>query len=181
MRYKIKFWIASLIFILITVLIIKEKIREKQNIEKIYSNYNSIKTEIEIDNKIKEREKELIQNVYWDTIDLKKSGIIITKNKLVSDEYSNYKDIQLSYKNISGKNIKAIKFRWYIENAFNKPADCGGIEAGFGGGFDDNLLKINHSVTNTWDVSSIDGYKIIKVWPTKVVYSDETSWSSKSK
>ena len=181
MRNKI---IVSILFITLIILIIKEKIRENNNLNEIYSTktnsmkvLDSLKIEEDISNKL----KEITLSVLWDTVDIKNSGIIMLNAKFVSEYNSGYRDIQLSYKNISGKNIKAVRFRWYGVNAFNEPADCGGNEDGFGGGFDDVLIRKNQTVTNKWSILSADGDKIVKAWPTEIIFTDGTKWSSKSK
>lgn len=47
------------------------------------------------------------------------SPIKILKSRLIPhSEYSNYKDIELTYKNMSEKKIVGIKFHWYCKNVF---------------------------------------------------------------
>ena len=154
----------------------KEIEKSKNKLKKI----NLFLDSIEIEEQIQKKERDLILNVNWDTVGIKNSGIIITKAKFISEEYSSYKSIQLTYKNISEKKIKAISFKWYGINAFEEPADCGGYEHGFGGGFDDDGLSNGESTTSVWSISSNDGDKIIKAWPNEVVYIDGSKWKSSS-
>lgn len=73
----------------------------------------------------KEIDKEVLDSVkqkFLDTTNVKNSPAKIISSKLLDSEYSNHKDIQLTYRNVSKKDIKAIKFEWYYENVFNEPA-----------------------------------------------------------
>ena len=87
--------------------------------------------------------------------------------RLIKKEYSNYKDISITFKNVSNKKIEGIRFRWYGINAFNEPADMGsyGYSEGFGSGFTDNPISPGKSNTSEWGISSKDGKKII-LWIT---------------
>jgi hypothetical protein len=102
--------------------------------------------------------KNSLKNIYTDTTGVGNSPIKVYKYKLVEKEYStSYKDIKLYYKNVSKKNISAIRFEWYGENAFNEPADMGSsINLGAGGGFTDELLKVGASDNGIWEISSND-------------------------
>lgn len=93
----------------------------------------------------------------------------------VEKEYSNYKDVSLSYRNISSKDISAIRFKWYGINAFNEPADMG-LPDGYGSGFTDETLKKGKSSSGTWNVLSKDLKKVINAWVTEVAFTDGTKW-----
>lgn len=71
----------------------KEIEKSKNKLEKI----NSFLDSIEIEEQIQKKERDLILNVNWDTVGIKNSGIIITKAKFISEEYSSYKSIQLTF------------------------------------------------------------------------------------
>jgi hypothetical protein len=153
--------------------------KSKAEIEKEY--HDSIEMEINVQKKMDEYDEKLKNAINWDTVGVYKSGLIIKKARFVSEEYSNYKSVQLSYTNKTGKKIKAIKFKWYGINSFNEPADCGNYsEIGFGGGFDDDGLGINKSTTSTWDVLSNDGDKIVKAWAYQISFEDGTNWKSET-
>jgi hypothetical protein len=130
-----------------------------------------------------EKMKQELKNMNWDTIGIENSGVEITKAEFIlENQYSNYKSVKLIYKNISSKNIKAIRFRWYGLNAFNEPADCGNItNPGFGGGYTDNVLKAGKSESGIWSVLSRDGDKIVKAWPYEIMFEDGSKWKSEYK
>lgn len=120
--------------------------------------------------------KDLNRNIYMDTVGLYLSPVKVTNARFTKEEYSNYKDIQLTYKNVSAKRIEGIKFRWYGLNAFGDPADMGTIGDGFGGGFTDDPLSPGRSETSQWSILSRDGKRIVLAWPIEVVFSDGTKW-----
>jgi hypothetical protein len=148
-------------------------LKTKDEIEQEY--LDSLDLEIES----AERFEEYKTNLNWDTVGIENSGLIITNARFVKKEYSSYKDIQLKYKNVSGKKIKAIKFKWYGVDAFGEPADCGGInQDGFGGGFDDSGLGIGRQTSGNWSILSSNGDKIVKAWPNEIAFEDGTKWKS---
>jgi hypothetical protein len=120
--------------------------------------------------------KDLNKQIYMDTAGLYISPVKIIKSRFAKKEYSSYKDIELTYKNVSGKKIDGIKFRWYGLNAFGDPADMGTIGNGFGGGFTDDPLSPGRSETSQWSILSRDGKKIVLAWPIEVAFSDGTKW-----
>ena len=111
-----------------------------------------------------------------DTAGLYLAPVKILKAKFVEQEYSSYKNVWLSYKNVSSKKIEAIRFRWYATNAFDEPAEVGGMIDGLGGGFADEVLKPNSTSSGEFDVLSKDGKNIILAWPYEVAFSDGTKW-----
>lgn len=117
-------------------------------------------------------------NAAFDTVGLSKSPIKIISSKLIKSEYSSYRDIDLTYKNVSGKKIDAIRFSWYGINAFAEPADMGtSILPGFGGGVDDDPLLPGKTRTSSWNIMSRDGKKIVLAWPREVAFTDGTKWN----
>ncbi len=113
----------------------------------------------------------------FDTSGLYNAPVKIVSAKLVEREYSSYKDMRLSYKNVSDKKIDAIRFRWYGLNAFGEPADMGtSLSRGFGGGFTDDPLSPGRSDYGEWGILSRDGKKVVLAWPTEVVFTDGTKW-----
>lgn len=112
-----------------------------------------------------------------DTVGLYKSPIKVTSSSLVKKEYSNYKDIRLTYKNVSNKPVSGIRFEWYGENAFGEPADMGSsFNSGEGRGFTDETLRPGKSTYGEWSILSRDAKKILYARPYEVVYSDGTKW-----
>ena len=119
------------------------------------------------------------KNIYLDSTGMDNSPVLVTSAKLVSQEYSNYKNIRLTYKNISKKTIQAIRFEWYGENSFGEPADMGTksiIIPGAGGGFTEVDLKPNSTTTSEWDILSKDGKKILMARAYEVAFTDGTKW-----
>ena len=139
----------------------------------------STRDSLEMEIRVQKELEKFNESRKWDTVGVKLSGVQIKKAIFFKEEYSNYKSVKLTYKNISGKKIKAIRFRWYGINAFNEPAESGSLtDSGFGGGFDDRSLGIGSTTSGVWSVLSDDGDKIVKAWPTEVIYSDGSKWES---
>ncbi len=82
----------------------------------------------------------------------------------------------MSYKNVSGKKISAIRFKWYGENSFDEPADMGGLKEGWGSGFADDGLRVGATDYGTWSILSRDGKKILIAYPYEVAFADGTKW-----
>ena len=125
--------------------------------------------------------KSIKTNIYWDTANIAEAPIIVTSAKLSRGEYSSYKDVVLTFKNVSGKKVEAIRFRWYCLNAFGEPADMSGLlEPGFGAGYTEDPLRPGKSDNATWDGVSRNAKKIVKAWATEAVFDDGTKWEAKS-
>ena len=112
----------------------------------------------------------------YDTGGLYLAPIKVLSAKFVTKEYSNYKDIALRFKNVSGKVVAAIRFKWYGENAFNEPADMGGLREGWGSGFIDDELRPGASDYAEWGILSRDGKKVLIAYPYEVAFKDGTKW-----
>lgn len=124
----------------------------------------------------------VITKAMLDTAGMYKAPVKVLKAKMVSEEYSSYRNVYLSFKNVSGKTITAIKFSWYGTNAFNEPAELGNpVENGFGGGFTDHELGAGKTSNGTWNIMSRDGKKIKVAWPTEVSFADGTNWKLNNK
>lgn len=104
--------------------------------------------------------------------------VTVIKSRFIEKEFSNYKDVELTYKNVSNKDIKAIKFEWYGEDSFGEPADMG-ITDGNGGGFTDDILKAGKKRTSEWNVLSRNGDKILTAKAYEVIFTDGTKWKAK--
>jgi len=153
----------------------------KTDTEKSIEETEKLIYQIEREKEATKRTDELIQKstkgLYTDTTGVGNSPIKVYKYKFEKKEYSNYKDIVLYYKNVSNKNISAIRFEWYGENAFNEPAQMGSYTSkGSGGGFTDEGLKAGNSTKSTWEINSSDGKKIISARAFEVIFKDGTKW-----
>jgi hypothetical protein len=134
---------------------------------------------LKMEREAQERLDEFRTSLNWDTVGIHESGLIITDARFYKEQYSNYKSVKLKYKNVSGKRIKAIRFKWYGIDSFGDPTDCGRLtEIGFGGGFDDSGLGIGQSTYGIWSVYNQGGDKIVKAWPTEIAFEDGTKWKS---
>lgn len=122
----------------------------------------------------------VIKDAAFDTAGISQAPVKVLTAKLVGREYSNSKDIHLAWKNVSSKQVAAIRFKWYGLNAFGEPADMGNtsILAGFGSGFVDRSLKPGKSDSGSWGIMSKDGKKIVLVWPYEVAFEDGTKWKA---
>ena len=100
---------------------------------------------------------------------------IISSRPYREDDYSRFKGVELTYKNISKKAIAGIRFHWIGINAFGDPADMG-AEQGSGGGFDDDELRPGHTTTSQWEIHSNDLKKLTKVWVYEVAFKDGSKW-----
>ncbi len=122
--------------------------------------------------------KKMNQDIaFSDTASQSNCPVKVIVARPITKEYSNYKDVSLTYKNISNKTIEAIKFKWYGLNAFGEPADMG-VSDGIGSGFDDDKLRAGKTVTNQWNILSKDLKKIVKAWAYEVVFEDGTKWTA---
>lgn len=115
--------------------------------------------------------------VMTDTTGLHTSPIQVTKATISQQSYSNFKDINLTYKNVSTKKVEAIRFRWYGENAFGEPADMGSYTSkGVGSGYDDDPISAGKSRTSSWSLTTSNVKKVVMAWAYEVVYEDGTKW-----
>lgn len=103
--------------------------------------------------------------------------IKIISAKIIQEEYSSYKSIRLSWKNISDKKINAVKFSWKGIDAFGDPAEMGSnyIE-GIGHGFSDDPLGAHKTTSGTWSIYSGNASKVTHAWAYEVVFADGTKW-----
>lgn len=130
-----------------------------------------------IDNAVK---NEMFEDAQKPATNDKTTPVEVVNSRLVKMEYSNHKNIELKYKNISNKTIQAIKFEWFGKNAFGEPADMGNpISSGQGGGFTDETLKPGKAKYGTWEIFSADAKTITTVRATEVVFNDGTKWTIK--
>jgi hypothetical protein len=148
----------------------------KDSLEKdIIKSINDLPNSLE-ESETKIREEKNGVGAKYDTGGLYLAPIKVLSAKFIKKEYSNYKDIELQYKNVSNKVVTAIRFKWYGENAFNEPADMGGLREGWGGGFSDDPLKPGASDYGQWGILSRDGKKVLIAYPYEVVFKDGSKW-----
>lgn len=125
---------------------------------------------------------EITSSALWDTAYSSSAPVVVISSRLVKQEYSNRRDLELRFKNVSGKTVSAIRFRWYGLNAFNEPADMGDYaNVGFGAGQTDSPLRPGKTNTGEWGILSKDAKKIVRAWAYEVVFSDGTKWRSSGK
>lgn len=156
-------------------------------INKSKTNHLAIHNEIsykQTEKKDKPEEKltytDSIKKSFLDTLNTKESPILIISSKLSKTQYSDHKDIRLTYKNLTKKSIKAIKFEWYCENAFEKPASGRNFFIkGKSEGTSSHLLKPKETRSQAWEDFSTDANKIIKARVYFVMFSNGTKWELK--
>ena len=112
-----------------------------------------------------------------DTTNIQTSPVKIISAILLTTAYSDHKDIQLIYKNVSKNNIKGIKFEWYCENAFGKPASGKSFYIkGQSTGTTTSLLQKQRTVSEIWEDFSTDADTIITVRAYEVIFSNGMKW-----
>jgi hypothetical protein len=87
--------------------------------------------------------------------------------------------VKLKYKNVSGKDISAVRFLWYGEDAFFNPIDLGSVLPGAGGGYSSKSLAAGGIDEGYWSSENEKLKTIIKAWPVEVAFSDNTKWKIK--
>lgn len=118
-----------------------------------------------------------LKEKFLDTTNTKNSPVRILSSKLLKNAYSDHKDIELIYKNVSKKDIKAIKFEWYCENAFDKPAS--GRSFFIKGEYTGKatfLLKKQKTASKVWEDFSTDAHTIIAVRAYEAIFTNGTKW-----
>lgn len=122
--------------------------------------------------------KDSIKQTFLNNTNEKQSPVKITASKLFYNQYTNHKDIKIAYKNISKKDIQAMKIEWYCENSFNEPAH--GKFFYIQGKSSENitrLLKAGAARSQLWEDFSTDANTIIKVRAYYVLFTDGTTWT----
>lgn len=163
------------ILISLLILISCQNMTETERLKKTSDSLDrAIKISEMVDSMTKNGEKNAFLE---DALKAANAPVKILNAKIVKREYSDYRNIRVSYKNISGKIISAIRFSWYGETAFGEPAEMGNVAAdGIGGGFTETELSPNEDNTSEWDILSRNAKKVVKVWITEVAYKDGTKW-----
>jgi hypothetical protein len=118
-----------------------------------------------------------LKKKFLDTTNTKTAPVKIISAKLLKNAYSDHKDIQLIYKNISKKDIKAVRFEWYCENSFDKPASGRSFFVkGEYTGETTFLLKKQKTVSKIWEDFSTDANTIVTARPYEVIFTNGTKW-----
>src|SRR6218665_1664091 len=136
----------------------------------------------------KHHHSELVNNSNITSTNFKSNDGFPTKNKLISpikitnaslhkNNYSDHKDIKITFKNLGTKSIKAIKFEWFCTNSFDEPAN-GKYFYGEGRFTENsiNILKPNQTRSEFWEDFSTDADKIIEIRAYYIVFTDGTKW-----
>jgi len=100
----------------------------------------------------------------------------IIKYGMIKSGIGSFRNDELTYKNISSKNIKVIRFRITGINADGNAADMNGPIDGIGGRDENDALRNGDTTTNDLKILSRDLDKITKAWVAEVVFSDGTKW-----
>ncbi|BFM45201.1 hypothetical protein CFS9_38420 [Flavobacterium sp. CFS9] len=103
----------------------------------------------------------------------------ILSSTLRNNEYSSFKDIRMTFKNVTNKDIQAIKFQWYTENALGEPSNLRSsfYLRGESCGLYTEFFKKKGSSTVVFEEFSSDAKRIIKAQAYEVVFSDGTKWN----
>lgn len=146
--------------------------------DKLIANNQKFIDSVDIARRSDSMTQAVIKDALFDTAGISQAPVKVLSAKLVTQEYSNNKDIRLAWKNVSGKKVAAIRFKWYGLNAFGEPADMGGsaIIKGIGGGFADRSLSPGKTDSGEWSIMSSDGKKVVLAWPYEVAFEDGTKW-----
>ena len=126
-----------------------------------------------------EAEEDSISSFEFEVNKEGKAPVKVLNAAFVSKINTEYKDVQITYKNISKKVIASIQFRWIGVNAAGKPAEVGQPDIDdAGGGIEEDSLAAGKQQTSVWAISSRDGKKITRVWVHEVVFTDGTKWEA---
>lgn len=133
---------------------------------------------IDYEYKVDSIKKQIYSDALLDTVGVSNAPIKVLSAKIVREEYSTYRSIRLAYKNVSGKKISAVRFKWYGTDAFGEPAEMGGVVDGYGGGVSDDPIKPGGTDAGTWSILSRNVKKVELAWPFEVAFEDGTKWKS---
>jgi hypothetical protein len=118
---------------------------------------------------------------YLEAKDTAVAPIKIVRVKLTKSQYSSFRDISLTFKNVGKKDVQAVKFQWYTKNALAEPANLPSFYVrGESAGLYDELLKINKTSSVTFEKFSSDANLVIAARAYEVTFSDGTKWSLKN-
>jgi hypothetical protein len=165
--------------LLSSIIVIMSSCAKINKKELIKQEVTSPKIEITNRNQIEEDTLTLKEKIL-DTTNTKNTPVKVISAKLLKNEYSDHKDIQLVYKNVSQEDIKGIKFEWYCENSFDKPASGRSFYVkGKYTGQTAFLLKKQKKSATIWEDFSTDANTIVTVRAYEVVFTNGTKWTLK--
>lgn len=129
------------------------------------------------DSALKAIKQDSYDRVFGDTSGVYRSPIKVISFKIVRSESGSYRNVQLTYKNVSDRKVSAIKFRWKGIDAFGEPADLGNNFAeGYGSGFMDNGLKPGKTTTSEWEILSRNARNLTGAWCIEAIYDNDSKW-----
>jgi hypothetical protein len=113
-----------------------------------------------------------LNNMVKNSID--NSGVEIIKVSITHDEYSSkWDNVRVSFKNNTGKSVKAIRFMWYdVKNAFGEE-----LNPTYDGGNFTEVVKNGGQTYGTWETYE-DQMESVKVYVSKIVFTDGTEWNN---
>ncbi|MCD0467185.1 hypothetical protein [Flavobacterium sp. ENC] len=125
---------------------------------------------------------EMVKTKYLKNDSLSDYPVKIISTKLFKNQYSTFKNIRLTFKNVSRKNIHAIKFQWYTENALAEPSNLRSFfnRGESSGLYTADLLKPGKTSSVIFEEFSSDAKRVIAARPYEVVFSDGTKWYIKN-
>ncbi|MGB4400101.1 MAG: hypothetical protein WBJ10_12090 [Daejeonella sp.] len=107
---KIKLLVCTICFAIISCS--NQKFKTKEQEDAYYDSLSVASTGKTISERARESTDSLMNkittDVYMDTAGLYKAPIKVTRAILFKKEYSNYRDIRLTYKNVSGKTVYSV-------------------------------------------------------------------------
>ncbi|OUL61519.1 hypothetical protein B8T70_15025 [Flavobacterium sp. AJR] len=122
-----------------------------------------------------------LKKKYMDTVDREDIPVKILSAKLLKNEYSNFRDIHLVFKNISKKDVQAVKIQWFSVNSLEEPSNLRYFFVrGESCGLSVKLLKRSMVSKVTFEEFSSDANRVIKARAYEVIFSDGTVWSLKN-
>lgn len=154
--------------------------KNKKDYFEVKKNINYQQVDTQIDEKKNISPSDSIKQSFLDTLNSRESPVKVISSQLLKNQYSDHKDIRLIYKNISKKRIGAIRFEWYCENAFNKPASGKFFFVqGKAEGETHTMVNPGKIKSHIWEDFSTDAQSIVSIRAAFVAFTDGTSWSLK--
>lgn len=143
-------------------------------------NKSSIKEKLPVTDTMTAAEEEYmvtVSSVQFDTANIKTSPIQVVKAYYGSRTKYDDERVIIEYKNVTNKTIEAIKFRWYMKDAFGEVLFLtNDILLDFGSGRTDNKVGSGATQEFTWKGLISGTPKHIKAWAYEVAFSDRTIW-----
>lgn len=116
-----------------------------------------------------------IKATFLDTTGQGSSPIRIVSSGIGLNGKPGSRRIAVRFKNVSDKNISALRFEWYAEDFHGNPADMGDY-LGQGSGTTEESLKSGDYSEAEWEISSVNADSLISIRAYQVFFDDDTSW-----